>query len=58
MSTTSPPLVDCDWYACKASKEKTGERCMRLFQEMSRAVGVKKPKEAQKANALGKNEGG
>ena len=36
----------------KASKEKIGKKCMSPCKEMSRAVGVKKPQEAQKAKAL------
>ena len=58
-----PPLVDCDWYAfCQAlSKGVDGEDWGEMYEtckEMSRAVGVKKPQEAQKAKALWENEGG
>ena len=38
----------------KASKEKIGESFFDAYKEMSRAVGVKKPQEAQKAKALWK----
>ena len=44
------PLVDADWY-----KGIEGEDWKEMFDSckvMSRAVGVKKPQEAQKANAL------
>ena len=52
------PIVNFDWPAfvsrcIKASKEKTGKQCM-IRTEMSRAVGVKKPQEAQEARALWK----
>ena len=54
-----PPLVNYDWYAfCQALyKGIEGEDCGELrdaCKEMSRAVGVKKPQEAQKAKALWK----
>ena len=54
-----PPLVDTDWHAfCQALyKGIEGEDWGELFdayKEMSRAVGVKKPQEAQKAKALWK----
>ena len=54
-----PPLVDYDWYAfCQAlyrgiEGEDWGEM-YDAYQEMSRAVAVKKPHEAQKAKALWK----
>ena len=64
MSTTlsqkdGAPLVDADWYAfCQAlykgiEGEDWEEMC-EAFLEMSRAVGVEKPQEAQKAKALWK----
>ena len=52
-----PPLLQCDWYAfCQAlykgiEGEDWGEM-HEAYQEMSRAVGFKKPQEALKANAL------
>ena len=54
-----PHLVDADWHAfCQALyKGIDGEDWGELFdacKEMSRAVGVKKPQEAQKAKALWK----
>ena len=54
-----PPLVDYDWYAfCQALYKGTeGEDWREMYEaykEMSRAVGVKKPQEAQKAKALWK----
>ena len=54
-----PPLVDADWHAfCQAlykgiEGEDWGEMYV-SYKEMSRAVGVKKPQEAQKAKALWK----
>ena len=61
MSTTlkkkdGHPLVDADWYAfCQALyKGIEGEEWAEMYEsykEMSRAVGVKKPQEAQKAKA-------
>ena len=52
-------LVDYDWYSfCQASyKDIEGEDWGEMFEaykEVSRAVGVKKPQEAQKADALWK----
>ena len=52
-----PPLVDADWYAfcqalCKGTEGEDWEEMYDSFQVMSRAVGVKKPKGAQKAKAL------
>ena len=52
-----PPLVDVDWYAfCQAlHKGIEGEDWGDMYEshkEMSRAVEVKKPQEAQKPNAL------
>ena len=62
MSTTlsqkdGPPLVDADWYAfCQALyKGIEGEDWEEMhdsYKVMSRAVGVRKPQEAQKAKAL------
>ena len=54
-----PPLVDTDWHAFRQAlyKGTEGEDCGELHdahKEMSRAVGVKKPQEAQKARALWK----
>ena len=51
------PLVDHDWYAfCQALYEGTAgddwEEMYESYNEMSRAVGVRKPREAQKAKAL------
>ena len=50
-----PPLADADWHAfCQASykgKEKIGRQLYDAHKEMSRAVVVKKPQEAQKAKA-------
>ena len=52
-------MVDADWHAfCQAlykgiEGEDWGELCD-AYHEMSRAVGVKKPQEAQKAKALWK----
>ena len=40
--------------AIKASKEKTAGELHDAYKEMSRAVGVKKPQEVQKAKALWK----
>ena len=55
--TWSPPLVGADWHAfCQALyKGIEGEDWRELFdayKEMSRAVGVKKPQEVQKAKAI------
>ena len=52
-----PPLVDADWYAfCQALYKgiegEDWEEMYESYKEMSRAVGVKKPQEAQKAKAL------
>ena len=54
-----PPLVDYDWYAfCQALYK--GIEARRLgrhvfsYKEMSGAVGVRKPRDAQKARALWK----
>ena len=52
-----PPLVDADWYAfCQALYKgiegKDWEEMYDSYKEMSKAVGVKKPHEAQKARAL------
>ena len=54
-----PPLVDADWQAfCQALyKGIEGEDWRELYdanKEMSRAVGFKKPQEAQKAKAFQK----
>ena len=51
-----PPLVDYDWYAfcwalCKGIEGEDWEEMIFSYKEMSRAVGVKKPQEAQKAKA-------
>ena len=51
------PLVDADWYAfCQALYKgiegEDWEDMCESYKEMSRAVGVKKPQEAQKAKAL------
>ena len=56
-----PLLVDADWHAfCQAlSKGIEGEdwgEFYDAYKEMSRAVGVKKPQEAQKAEALWKKK--
>ena len=53
----SPPLVDADWYAfCQALyKGIEGEDWDEMYDSckaMSKALGVKKPQEAQKAKAL------
>ena len=53
----SPPLVDADWYAfCQALyngiEGEDWEEMYESYKEMSRAVGVRKPQEAQKAKAL------
>ena len=55
----SPPLVDTDWHAFFQALYKgiEGEDWRELYdayKEMSRAVGVKKPQEAQKVKALWK----
>ena len=55
----SPPLVDADCHAfCQALHKgiEGGDwgELYDAYKEMSRAVGVKKPQEAQKAKALGK----
>ena len=52
-----PPLVDADWYAfCQALykgiEREDLEEMYDSCKEMSRAVGVKNPQEAQKAKAL------
>ena len=52
-----PPLVDADWYAfCQAFYTGIGgedwEEMYDSYKEMSRAVGVRKPQEAQKAKTL------
>ena len=52
-----PHLVDTDWYAfCQALYKgiegKDWEEMYDSYKVMSRAMGVKKPQEAQKANAL------
>ena len=52
----SPPLVDADWYAfcqalCKGIEGEDWEEMYDSYKVMSRAVGVKKPQEAQKAKA-------
>ena len=55
-----PLLVDYDWNAfCQAlfkghRRRRLGESCMDSYKEMSRAVGVKKLQEAQKAKAFSK----
>ena len=48
MRTGMPSARRCT----KALKEKIAEKCMTPARVMSRAVGVKKPQEAQKAKAL------
>ena len=50
-------LVDHEWYAfcqalCKGIEGEDWEEMYEAYKEMSRAVGVKKQQEAQKANAL------
>ena len=52
MLTGTPSVRRCT----KASKEKIGESFFDAQKEMSRAVGVKKPQEAQKAEALWKKK--
>ena len=52
-----PPLVDADWYAfCQALYKgiegKDWEEMFDSCKVMSKALGVKKPQEAQKAKAL------
>ena len=52
-----PPLVDADWYAfCQALYKgiegKDWQAMYFAYREMSRAMEVKKPQEAQKAKAL------
>ena len=52
-----PPLVDADWYAfCQALywgiEGKDWEEMCDSYKVMSKAVGVKKPQEAQKEKAL------
>ena len=52
-----PPLVDAGWYAfCQALYKgiegEDGEEMYESYKVMSRAMGVKKPQEAQKAEAL------
>ena len=59
MDKWCPLLVDYDWYAfCQALyKGIEGEdwgQMYEAYKEMSRAVGVKKPQEDQKAKALWK----
>ena len=54
-----PPLVDYDWYAfCQALYEgiegEDWEDMYFSYKEMSGAVGVRKPRDAQKARALWK----
>ena len=54
-----PLLVDADWYAfCQSLYKGIDGDCWEemyfSYREMSRAVGVKKPQEAQKAKALWK----
>ena len=54
-----PPLLDYDWYAfCQALyrgiEGEDGEYMYESNKEISRAVGVKKSQEAQKAKALWK----
>ena len=54
-----PPLVDADWHAfChaifKGIEEKDWEELHDYYKEMSRAAGVKKPNENQKAKRLWK----
>ena len=48
--TGTPSVRRCT----EASKEKTGGEMYCSYKEMSRAVGVKKPQEAQKAKAFWK----
>ena len=54
-----PPLVDADWRAfCQANDQGIGsedwEELCDCYKEMSRAAGVEKPHEAQKAKAIWK----
>ena len=51
-----PPLVDADWHAsCQAVyKGHEWEEVYEHDSEMSKAAGVRKPHESQKAGALGK----
>ena len=63
MSTTkkSPPLVDYDWYVfclvlCKGIEGENWGEPYDAYKEMSRAVGVKKPQEAQEDNILERNK--
>ena len=54
-----PPLVDADWYAfcqalCKGIEGEDWEYMYDSHKEIKRAVGVRKPQEAQKAKALWK----
>ena len=54
-----PPLVDYDWYAfcqalCKGIEGEDWEEMYESYKEMSRAVGVKKSQEVQKAKAFWK----
>ena len=56
---SGPPLVDADWYAfCQALyrgiEGEDWEEMYESYKEMSGAVGVRKPQEAQKAKTLWK----
>ena len=53
----SPPLVDADWYVfCQALYKGIGgkewEEMNDSYMVMSKAIGVRKPQEGQKAKAL------
>ena len=48
MLTGMPSVRRCT----KESKEKIGKKMYESYKEMSRAVGVKKPQDAQKSKAL------
>ena len=55
-------LVDYDWYAfcqalCKGIEGEDWREMHEVYKEVSRAVGVKKPQEAQKAKSPLENEG-
>ena len=56
-----PPLVDADWHAFsqaifKGIEGSDWEEFYEHYKEMSRAAGVKKPNESQKAKALCKTK--
>ena len=53
----SPPLVDGDWFAfcqasCKGIEGEDWEEMCDSYKVLSKAVGVRKPQETQKAKAL------